>query len=538
VPLPDGGDTQWPPKALDAVFDTVDVWDAWYSGGADKLADVYGDGSGGGFDSVSRARIRNRASQFSGGVRGKVARWFWGAPTLAGEPRTKLHVPLASDIAAKSAKLLFSEPPAFKVENAETQKVLDDIVEESLHARLLEAADACAGLGGVYLRLVWDQTISDRPWLQAVHADAAVPEWRGGRLKAVTFWRIVGETDSQVWRHLERHESGLILHGLYKGTADHLGRKIPLTEHDATADLVESLDDGDEIRTGVKKLTAGYIPNIRPNRLWRKNPAAADLGRADISGSEQVLDKLDEVWTSWMRDIRLAKGRAFVAESYLRSNGPGQGAYFDADQEIYAALNMLPQPGNAAPITLNQFAIRVEEHSRTARELTTEVLRSCGYSQQTFGLTGDVAVTATEVTVRERDSFLTRGHKILYWKPELADLLETLLAVYQVQLKGKVEPERPKIEWPDGVATDPEQQARTIQLLDAAGAVSTETKVRMLHPDWEKKQVDDEVNAIKGPALEDPGSFIGGPPINVKGPQPPPDDEPAADKAKVGAEEA
>jgi len=527
VPLPTGGDTQWPPKALDEVFSTVDVWDAWYSGGPDKLAEVYGDGSSGGFDSVSRARLRNRPAQFSGGVKGRVARWFWGAPTLAGEPRTKLHIPLASDIAAKSAKLLFAEPPTFKVEDAATQKVLDDVVEQALHARLLEAADACAGLGGVYLRLVWDTEISPLPWPQVVHADAAVPEWRGGRLKAVTFWRIVDQTDSQVWRHLERHEAGRILHGLYEGTHDHLGRKIPLTEQEATADLVDQLTDGDEILTGVDKATAWYVPNIRPNRLWRTNPAAAELGRADISGAEGALDKLDETWTSWMRDIRLAKGRVFVAESYLRTTGPGQGAYFDADQEIYASLNMLPQAGNNAPITLNQFAIRVEEHARTAEELTKVILRSAGYSAQTFGMSGDVAITATEVTAKERDSFLTRSHKLLYWNPVLADLLETLLAVYAGPvLKGKVTPERPQIEWPDGVATDPEQQARTIQLLDAAGSVSTETKVRMLHPDWEDKQVDEEVEAIKGPPLEDPGSFTGGPPINVKGPQPPGDTPP------------
>ncbi|HWO67047.1 MAG TPA: phage portal protein [Umezawaea sp.] len=529
MPLPVEGvnhQTQWPPRQLDAVFDTIDVWDAWYSGGSDKLADVYGGSTGGGFDSVSRTRLRNRPAQYSGGVRGRLARWFWGAPTPLGEPSTKFHVPLASDIAAKSAKLLFAEPPTFTVGNSGTQDVLNDIVEESLHAKLLEAAEVCAGLGGVYLRQVWDTTISDRPWLQAVHADAGVPEWRAGRLKAVTFWRIIEETDSQVWRHLERHESGRILHGLYEGTQSHLGTKVPLAEMEATADLVESLDDGDWIETGVDKLTAGYIPNIRPNRLWRKNPAAADLGRADISGSEEVLDKIDETWTAWMRDIRIAKGRVFVASTYLQNNGPGQGGYFDADREIYAALNMLPQAGNNAPITVSQFAIRVEEHSRTARELTTEVLRTCGYSQQTFGLTGDVAATATEVTARERDSFLTRSHKILYWKPELADQVETLLAVYKAKLGGKVEVERPKVEFPDGVATDPEQQARTIQLLDAAGALSTKTKVEMLHPDWEKQQVDEEVELIQGAALEDPGAFTGGGPINIQGPQPPADTPP------------
>jgi len=31
-----------------------------------------------------------------------------------------------------------------------------------MHAKLLEAADMCAGLGGVYLRVVWDTDVAER----------------------------------------------------------------------------------------------------------------------------------------------------------------------------------------------------------------------------------------------------------------------------------------------------------------------------------------------------------------------------------------
>lgn len=528
MPLPDGGDTQWPPKQFDEVFERIESWDAWYSGDPERLAKVYGGQTGAGFDTVSRAR--NRASQFSGGVRGKLARWFWGAPTLDGEPRTKLHIPLASDIASKSSRLLFAEPPQFTVKDTKdtkTQERLDDLLGDTIKAALMEAGEVAAGLGGVYLRVAWDTKIAKKPWLNAVHADAAVPEWRWGKLVACTFWRVLEKDGQKVIRHLERHEPGRILHGLYEGTEDKLGRKAPLNDHPETEALVGSLDDGDAILTLVEGLTVGYVPNVKPNRLWRKNPAASELGRADISGTEQVLDALDETWTSWMRDIRLAKGRVFVAQTYLQNNGPGQGAYFDADREIFSALNMLPQAGNNAPITISQFAIRVEEHSRSARELKGEILGACGYSLKTFGLTGDVAVTATEVISGERDSFSTRAHKILYWKPELASIVATLLEVDAVWFNSGVTPEEPTIEWPDGVATDPEAQARTLQLLDAAAAVSTRVKVEMLHPDWTSEQVDEEVDRIK-PTLESPGDFTGGP-IGIKGPQPPADDPPEED---------
>ena len=47
----------------------------------------------------------------------------------------------------------------------------------------------CAALGGVYLRVVWDTDVDDKPWLDLVPPDAAIPEFRYDRLVSVTFWR-------------------------------------------------------------------------------------------------------------------------------------------------------------------------------------------------------------------------------------------------------------------------------------------------------------------------------------------------------------
>lgn len=473
------------------MFAVLDSWDAWYTGDPDHLADVYGGpGSGRAFDSTSRARIRNRPSQYRGGIVGKVSRWFWGAPTALGEVPSRLHMPLAADIAQKSTRLLFAEPPQFKIGHAPTLKRLAPQLDQ-LHASLLEAGETCAGLGGTYLRVVWDETVRSTPWLHAAHADQAVPEWSWDVLKAVTFWRILEQDDQKVIRHLERHESGAILHGVYEGTTDTLGKPRSLKDFADTEDL------DDVIETRTTRLTVVYIPNMRPNKLWRTNPAAAPLGRADIAGAEGPLDRLDETWTSLMRDLRLGKGRAFVPNAYLQSNGPGQGASWDPDQEIYAALNMLPGANDGNMLTLNQFAIRVDEHLALARQLTIETLRSAAYSLQSFGLDGDVAATATEVTARERDSYLTRGHKILYWKPELAEITLTLQEIDREWFGADIQPELPEIEWPDGVSEDEEKVARALQLLHAAEAVSIRTKVERLNPDWPEKRVDEEVQRIR-----------------------------------------
>ncbi|WP_063628947.1 phage portal protein [Amycolatopsis taiwanensis] len=509
MPLP-VADMQWPPGDCHRPSRLYDEWGAWYSGSVDELARVYG--ATGAFPGLD-PKGYDRPSQYAGGLVGRIARFFWGTPTPRGELRNnKLHIPVAGDIAATSADLLFGEMPAVAIGDGSTQDRLDTLLTDGgLRARLLEAAELAAAYGGVFLRVGWNTAVADHPLVDALLPDTAVPEWQSGHLTAVTFWRVVSEPDdSDVWRHLERHEPGRVLHGLYKGTGDRLGRPMPLVDHPATAQWAEQIDEAGGIATGAKRLTAVYVPNMRPHRIIRGTP----LGRSDYAGVEPIMDAFDEAWTSWMRDLRLAKARLIVPSIYLRSNGPGKGASWDAEQEIYAGLDMMPEKGaGASMLTPVQFAIRVEEHERTTADLFAQVVRGAGYSVQTFGEMGDAGVTATEVNARERKSYTTRGRKIGYWTPGLGDLFEVLLEVDAAVFRSGVTPERPTIEFPDAVTPDPEAQARTLQILDAARAASIETKVRMLHPDWDDPAVTKEVDRIKAETgsapVVNPDTFTG-----------------------------
>lgn len=495
MPLPDNG-AAWPPPDLEPVFDRMATWSAWYGGDADELAWIY-QGQG------RHHLVHDRPSQYRGGVVGRLARWFWGAPTPMGEKRAKLHVPLAADLASLSADLLFAEPPTITAEDAATQDRLTELIDDGVHSRLREGAEISAALSGSYLRVVWDREVSPRPWLAAAHPDCAVPEWRWDKLAAVTFWRIISWTDQEVVRHLERHEPGAILHAVYVGTPEILGRRVALTDFEETAPLADSVTDGDVVETGVEKLTASYVPNVKPNRLWRNIPAAAHLGRSDYAGLEGMLDGLDEAWSSWMRDIRLAKSRLIVPNSYLESLGRGQGATWDGDREVLTGLDMLAAPGEN-PITENQFGIRVAEHMDTTQQLAEQIIRGAGYSVQSLGMEGEGAqITATEIDARERRSITTRGRKITYWRPALADITETLLAVDKAVFGSNVTPQVPDIEWPDAVADDPLTVAQTAAMLEQARAASTETRVRMVHRDWTEDQIEAEVRTIldeAGPA--------------------------------------
>ncbi|MFE6689632.1 phage portal protein [Streptomyces sp. NPDC057743] len=482
--LPDAN-APWPPPQLAPLYRELRVDDAWYSGDRKKLADVY--------------QHQQRRED------GRRRLWARHRHPQPGKRDTRLHVPLAGDIATTSADLLFSEPPTFTVPDTGAQDRLAELVEAGgIENTLLEAAEVAAALGGVYLRITWDTSLAPRPLLTAVHADAAVPTFRWGELTEVTFWRELASDGSTVWRHLEHHEPGRILHGLYEGTVDQLGRRVPLTEHPEVAGLAESLGaEGDAIETGIPELTAAYVPNIKPNRRHRGSP----FGRSDYAAPlHDLMDSLDETWSSWLRDIRLARARLIVPDGYLRDHGPGRGASFDDDREIWQALAI--PPTESAGITLSQFAIRVAEHQTTADAIVQQAVRSAGYSAQSFGL-GDqgAAVTATEVTARERRSMITRDKKSRYWRPALAHVLLVMLRLDRAMFTPNLAVDRPRVTFGDGVSEDPQSVAQTLSLLQQAQAVSTDTKVRALHPDWDDDAVQAEVERIlaeTGQAVPDP----------------------------------
>lgn len=486
MPLPTDNPV-WPPADTRRARELYETWGAWYSGDPDQLAQVYGTGLGLGpagrdfYTDPARAGILGRAIR-------RVVRFFWGQPATTGQAPSRVHVPLAGDIAEASAQLLFEELPRITV--TQSQDRLAEILDQAdAHARLLEAAELCAAYGGVYLRASRDDQAAGVPTIDVIAPDCAAPEWRHGRLAAVTFWRVVAEDHGQVWRHLERHEPGRILHGLYRGSSDRLGRAQPLTTHADTEDLAE------EITTGLDGLACVYVPNVRPNRMLRGSP----LGRSDFAGVEQLFDELDEVWSSWALEHRLGRARAIVPTSLLRSTGAGNGASFDEMQEFFTGLDMLPG-ADATPSQLIHFIqpeLRVEEHARTCREITVRAVRSAGYSAATFGQDDDgAAATATEVNARKDRTTSTRARKIGYWRSPLADLVEILLGIDRDAFNPTTVPERPDIEWPDAVAVDPEALSRTLTGIADAEAASIRTRVAMLHPDWSGDQVDEEVGLI------------------------------------------
>ncbi|MFS4103772.1 hypothetical protein [Streptomyces sp. PD-S100-1] len=548
MPLPPSGNVPWPPPALEIPHADMDMWRAWYSGDAGHLAAVYGGVAAYSQNPVARSFFdvdRRRA------VTGEL-RMFWGQDPAPGQTAAKLHVPVAGDIAEMSANLLWSEVPQVTVDADSTDKdtakstvaQIGRYLDDRGHAKMREASEMTAGLSNVFLRVVWDVALRPRPWIDVLPAEAVVPEWRWGLLAAATVWRELAPlTDGgEVWRLLEYHTPGAIEYGVYRGGRGTLGIRMGLADHPDSEEYAARTDMMGRQATGIDRLLITHLPNVLPNRMWDGLPGTAPLGRSDYAGIEPGMDALDEAWTSWMRDLRLGKARVMVPQSMLDTDGPGTGGTFDLDKELLVSLNLLGDNETVkSSIGELQFAIRVEEHERTCKALRAQILSSAGYSAQSFGDEGAVAVTATEVAAREKLSLSTRGLKLLYQRPALVEVLTTMMQVDVKHCGARgVDPAAElTVSWPQAVQPDQEATARTLQLLDSAGAISTFMKVKMREPSWDDEEVWQEVRRIRDDANSGSGNVPAGDPFNTGGGDPnagDPEEAPPGD-VQAGADE-
>ncbi|MFL2001445.1 hypothetical protein [Microbacterium sp. A1-JK] len=516
MPIP-AQDTAWPPAPWDFAYRVYRENEAWYLGDTDALERIYRKEQ----QAQRTADYVRNGQAMRGGVVGAASRMFWGRPVPFGENRTRIHVPAAADLATLSSDLIFAEPPEVKLAQdlraaKKAQTRLDLIANsEDAHATYNTMGELKAALGATVITSTWDMSVADHVWLQVSAADVVIPVFRNGVMVECTMWTEYesGSGGQVKYRHIEHHSVGAIEHALFRGTESNLGKRVPLQEHPETESYAALVDPDSLIVTGLDRLTVSYNPNM-PTRAWRKKGVLAHTGRSDFAGLHPLFDALDETFSSWMRDLKLGAGRILVPDAVLDFMGPGMGGTFDMGREAFAGLNT---PGDPTKPTIDkvQFDIRVEEHERTAFGLYREILRAAGYSQSAWGdYSGSQSQqTATEVDDRNKASERTRDKKILYDKAAISRQASVALELDGLLFPGKGGGrfEQPTVTFPDVSQEDPEKLARTLSLLDAAGAISTYSKVKRANPDLDEQAILVEVGNIReerglGPEV-DPNTF-------------------------------
>lgn len=421
---------------------------------------------------------------------------FWRS-----DEQIKVHVPIAADISALSASLVFSESPTITVEDEATQQRLDEITAETnLYGLLLRAAELASVYGGVFIKLAWD--INDIcPRFVIVPADAGLPEWRGSKVWSIRLWSVVREDNNTgaVYRLEELYTNdGHIQSRLLRGTEGDLGSEVPLTTIDETRDIQP------DVNSATDMLLAWYVPNMLPNRA---RPYLS-FGRSDYDGLHGLFDELDEAYSAIQRETRFTKTTVIVPAEYLRRKDEifpaldqQQGASnwtFCNSTGAFTALD-IDSRNTTAPITIINPEMRADSRIAVCEDLIRRILSMAGYAPQSAGLdiTGN-AESGTALTVRERKSLRTTEAKKTYWWHALKDMMRALLkldaAVFASGIKADAEI---TVEMPSNTQPDIAQMAEILEQLERAGAISVEGRVQLLHPDWSDDKIADEVRMIR-----------------------------------------
>lgn len=453
----------WPP--IGWLWQDYDVNLAWYSGRPERLKAVA--------SNVHR---------------------FWGS-----DEQVKLHVPIAADIAALGAGMIFAESPKIECEDERTQERLDDLNEKNgLYSLMLRAAELGGVCGGVFLKATWDAE-DGRPKMHAVPANCGLPEWRSGELYRLRLWCIVREDENgNVWRTEEIYTNdGHIITRLFKGDENDLGTEFPLDSIEETAGTQP------DVQSGVNMLLATYVPNLLPNRQYPH----VMFGRSDFDGLLGLFDALDEAYSAIQRETRLTKTTVIVPAEYLRKRDAIFGVENQAckaNQWVYSnntgafvALD-IDSGQTSSPITVINPEIRAEQRVAICDDLIRKIWQMAGYSPQSAGL--DVTGTAesgTALSMRERKSIRTTEVKKTHWWHALHHMMRVMLRLDAAIFHSGVDPEvELTIELPSNAQPDISKMAEILEQLERAGAISTEMKIELLHPDWDEEKRAAELERI------------------------------------------
>ena len=406
----------------------------------------------------------------------------------------KVHAPMAADIAALSAGMIFATSPEIDCKDKPTLERIQEVFKYSgVYSVLLQAAELASVYGGVFLKWTWD--VRDKyPRLYAVPANAGLPRFNGRLVEEITFWNTVREENGVVWRLQETYSpDGHIRSKLFRGDSSNLGEEHPLSSIEETKRILP------DANSGTGRMLAFYVPNILPNHSRPYLP----FGRSDFDSLYGLFDALDEAYSALQRELRNTKTTVIVPAEYLRKrdalfSGDKPAWEYANESGVFTALD-IDSDRASSPITVVNPELRAQSRIAVCDDLIRRILSLAGYAPQSAGLdVNGSAESGTALSVRERKSIRTTEVKKTLWWQAINDIIRAMLILDKKVFKSQVNPDADfSVELPANNQPDIAQLAEIIEQLERASAVSVETKVDMLHPDWNEAQKAAEIAKIR-----------------------------------------
>lgn len=438
----------WPPPALQATWEEVELFDALRSSNATRL---------------------------------RQEKWIR-------HNQAYLISPVPRMISRGSANLLFGEPPLIAAEAESDQANLERIVDENdLPSELHRAAVIASSEGEVWGRIVVAPDLLDVPIIEFVSRDRVIPHFAGRFCVGATFVTEWATGSTERYRLFETYEAGAVSSVLYRGTNSSLGAQVDLQSFPQTEGRQEI------VLTGVDWPLVAFIPNSIDKR--------PDRGFSDYAGMTDRFFAINESVTIGQRNMQLAgRKRALIDGSYANGNRSPDGD----DVFIRNSRHVGDDAKAAPPVAIAQYGFEAAQTVAWVDHLIDTTLTFAGVSPQAVGRQVDgAALSGTAMRLKMSHSLLEAAGKGRYMDRGIRRLLRaaTVIDGRPIGENGFARSyasrdSLPTIERQDGLPRDDMEAAMQIAQLVAAEAISVHQRIAFLHPDWTEQQVDDEVAAI------------------------------------------
>ncbi|MBU8768295.1 phage portal protein [Cytobacillus oceanisediminis] len=344
--------------------------------------------------------------------------------TLNGmKQRKRASMRMAKVASQKMATLIFNEKCEINVSEESLEKTIKEVLKENRFnrefRRYLEYGFA---LGGMVMKAYFE---GGRIKISYTTADCFIPlAWDNFRITEGVFVSTFRKGDKR-YTHLEWHlwEDGeyVIRNELYESKADNeIGVKVPLSTQ--FTDLEEEI-----IFHTIKKTIFVYFkPNIA-NNFDTNSP----LGISIFANALDTLKSLDIAFDSFQREFALGKKRIIVPETAIKTTvDPVSGQitrYFDADDEVYEAMNLGDMDADA--IKDISVQLRVGEHISSINALLNILAMQIGFNAGTFTFDGAGVKTATEVISENSETFRTKQDHETNVEAAIQELVEAIVEI-------------------------------------------------------------------------------------------------------------
>lgn len=389
-------------------------------------------------------------------------------------------------ISRLSADLLFGENPVITSEN----EVVETIIKNNrLYTMLYESA-----LGGSYRG---DSVLKIRRAVEKPNSDEKITviEPLNPRNYFVehdpdniqkTKYRImarevkIADFEDKTCVRVEVHEPGMIYNFLYLIEAGKVKQELDVKQY-------LGLEPEDE--TGIPEFLIYHIPNYRlDEEYW------------GIHDYVDILTLQDEANN---RFSQIAKIMDKHADPKMR--GPAEAMETTSSGEKYLDIkkyNYFPYKENGVKPEYITWEAQLDHAFKEIDYILKMMFMVTETSPAAFGLEeGGVAESGRALKFRLMRTLAKTARKKRYYDYAIKKALEVAQMVEQKYGSGG-EVQEINIEWRDGLPDDPKETAEETEILDRAGAISLEQKIRKNHPNWTDEEVNQEVNRIKAEQRE------------------------------------